>query len=385
MSRSDTAISRIEAWACRVPLDSPIAFRWTTIDHRDYTVLRVHTEGGLYGCGIGLSRSLPVDTVIADVLAPQLDGLDALDVGSVAEHLRRTTSMGDPYGIAALGRSMIDLCLWDIRGKALGAPVWRLLGGNPAPAPVLLVEGYELPDESDERFAARLAARVDEGYRSVKLEAAGYEDVRVLAHRLELTRELVGSDVELVVDVNGAWGSVREAKEAIDTFAHTHPAWVEDAFPKHLIERTGELRSVVDVPVGAGDEISNPGTLLGLLEHDAVDYLRVDLTTLGGFLPTTALVSAAAQRGVPVSTHAYPGYHQHLSFATTGVAHIEAFPDDRPFEPSHRLAQESLFARITNGYLSPPTAPGLDLELDDSLVSATAYRKHDVDVRLVRA
>ncbi|MGI8313415.1 mandelate racemase/muconate lactonizing enzyme family protein [Saccharopolyspora hattusasensis] len=374
----NTTISRIEAWACRVPLDSPITFRWKTITHRDYTVVRVHTVDGAHGTAIGLSRSLPVDVVIADLLAPNLFGLDALDVTDVADQLQRTTSTGDQYGIVAPARSLVDICLWDIRGKALGVPVWRLLGGNAAPAPVMLVEGYELPGETDEAFARRLADRVEQGYRTLKLEAAGYEDVRVLARRLELTRELVGDDIELVVDVNGAWQNVREAAAAINTFAHTGPAWVEDAFPKHLIGLTERLREAVDVPIGAGDEISNPSTLIGLLEADAVDYLRVDLTTLGGFVPTNDVVGAARQRGVPISTHAHPVFHQHLSAAWSTVAHVEAFPDDRPFEPSHRLARESVYSRIDSGFLPPSSEPGIGLELDLDLVTACAYRSHDL-------
>ncbi|BCF86402.1 racemase (plasmid) [Rhodococcus qingshengii] len=370
-----SAITRIDTYACRVPLDHPIKFKWNTITHRDYTVVRVETADGLTGASIGLSRTSPIDVAINDLIAPVALGTDSLEIGAFHESLRQHTASSDQFGILAPARSLVDIALWDIRGKALGAPVWKLLGGNSQPAEVLLVEGYELPGETDEGFARRLAERASEGYVAIKLEAAGYEDPQILRRRLQLTREYAGEELKLIVDVNGAWRSVREAAETINAISDTQLAWVEDPFPRHRIADVAKLRDLVDVPLSAGDDITDPRVLMDLVLTNAVDVLRVDVTTLGGFAPTIDVIGVARQFEVPVSTHAHPILHQHLSFAWPEVHYVEAFPDDRPFEPSYKLGQRSTFSRIENGRLPAPLEPGLALELDMKVVESTALRR----------
>lgn len=374
-----TLVTKVEAWACRVPLDHPITFRYNTITHRDCTVVRVTTADGTSGAAIGLSRAAPLDLTINELLAPVILGFDALDVGAFHDRAERATSFLDQTGMLAQARSLVDLALWDIRGKAFGAPLWRLLGGNPHPAPVLLVEGYELPGEDDRRFAERVAARADEGFTALKLEAAGYDDPLVLRRRLELIRELAGEAVELVVDVNGAWRSVREAVDTINAFASVRLAWVEDPFPHHRIGDIARLRQEVDVALGAGDDVTNPRDLVDLVDARAVDVLRVDLTTLGGVQETSDVMGAARLASIPISTHAHPAVHQHLTFAWPGAPYVEGFPDDRPFEPSYKLTTGSIYPRIVDGHLEPPTEPGLAIELDLDVVESTAIRYHLAD------
>jgi len=379
------AISVIDTWTCRVPLDAPIRFRWHTITHRDYTVVRLTTDDGVEGSALAISRGLPTDVAIIDMFAPAVLGMDALAVADLAGRARRATSATDQFGILANARSLLDVALWDIRGILLGAPVWQLLGGARPRVGALLVEGYELPGEDDERFARRLARRADEGYPALKLEAAGYDDPDVLRRRLELIREYAGDDVRLVVDVNGAWRTVREAAETIRRFASVDIAWVEDPFPQHRVHDVGALRARVDVPVSAGDDLTAPRDAMRLAEQDLVDVLRVDALTLGGISAASDVIATARQYETPVSTHAYPGVHQHLAFAWPDTGWVEAFPDDLPFEPSHKLMRVSTFARIRDGHLDAPTAPGLDTGLDLDAVERYALRHHRVALDEMRS
>lgn len=368
------AISVIDTWTCRVPLDAPIRFRWNTIAHRDYTVVQLTADDGTTGVALAISRGLPTDLVVSDMLAPAVLGMDALAVGDLAGRCRRATAASDQFGILANARSLLDVCLWDIRGKLLSAPVWQLLGAARDEVGVLLVEGYELPGESDVDFARRLARRSEEGYPALKLEAAGYDDPAVLRRRLELIREYAVADVQLIVDVNGAWRTVREAAHTIRGFASVELAWVEDPFPQHRLHEVGALRELVDVPLGAGDDLTAPRDVMRLAEEDLVDVVRVDALTLGGISPAADVIATARQYEKPISTHAYPGVHQHLSFAWPDTTWVEAFPDDLPFEPSHRLLRESLYARIRGGRLAAPLAPGMDTELDPAAVRRHALR-----------
>lgn len=367
-------INRVDTYTCRVPLDHPIRFKWNTIEHRDYTVVRIESVDGIVGSAIGLSRTSPIDMAIHDLVAPVAMGSDAMEVGEFHERLRKQTAASHQHGILAPARSLVDIAMWDIRGKLLDAPVWKLLGGSSEPSDVLLVEGYELPGESDEEFARRLARRVEEGYRILKLEAAGYDDPEILKRRLELIRRYAGNDVKLVVDVNGAWSSIREATRVIRLIKDADLSWVEDPFPQHRIQDVGKLRREVNVPLGAGDDLTSPRELISLVCADAVDVLRVDVTTLGGFTAATDVIGVARQYEIPVSTHAHPAIHQHLAFAWPAIQHIEVFPDSLPFEPSHKLVTDPVFPRIQGGKLSAPEEPGVGLTLNMEVVEQTALR-----------
>ncbi len=370
-------ITSIDIDTCRLPLDHVIKFRWHQISYRDYTVVRLNTRDGNCGVAIGLSRSAPIDFAIHDLIAPAVLGLDATQVGLLNQMVARTTGALDQGGVFALARSLVDIACWDIKSKALEVPLWQLFGGDSTPADVLLVEGYEIPGESDEAFARRLAARVAEGYRLIKIEASGYRDIQVLRRRIELVREYsTPHRVGLIVDVNGGWSTIIEAVRAIEGMADTTLSWVEDPFPRPRISDTGKLRRRVAVPVGTGDEITDPRVLMELMIRDAVDVIRVDTTTLGGYDATRDVVGLARHLGIPVSTHAHPVVHQHLAFAWPDVVgHVEVFPDNLPFEPSYKLLESPIYPRVAEGKLPAPLEPGVGFALNMKVVEETSIRK----------
>ena len=372
-----SAVRRLTSWSCRVPLDVPIRFRWHQITHRDYAVLQLESDTGEVGHAFAITRGLPIDIAISDMLAPTILGTDPAAIADFHGRADAATAASDRYGIVQNARSLADIALWDLRGRELGEPLWRLFGGTPGPVGVLLVEGYELPGESDEAFAQRIAARATQGYPAVKLEAAGYTDLGVLRRRLERIRELA-PELQLVVDVNGAWGSVAEAVRAIEAFATVELAWVEDPFPRHRIGESNRLAQEVDVPIGAGDDITDPRLLMGLVEDARIGLLRIDVATLGGFDSTHRVVAYAREAGLPVSTHAYPSLHLPLVLAEPNIAWLEAFPEELPFEPSDKLLTSTPYAKVAAGHTGGTDAPGLDTRLDLAAVERYAVRKQEL-------
>ncbi|SJM55518.1 mandelate racemase/muconate lactonizing enzyme family protein [Gulosibacter sp. 10] len=367
-------IAEMTTWWSRVPLDNPIRFKWNTITHRDCVVVRLTTDEGVIGNAIGLNRGAPLDVVAQDMLSQSVLGFDAMDVEGFQSRSRGAHAFLDQTGMLAQARSLVDLALWDIRGKMLGAPLWQVLGGGPEEAPVLLVEGYEIPGESDREFADRLLARAAEGYGAIKLEAAGYKDPSQLFERLRLIREGQRGELELVVDVNGSWHDLRNAQWMAERLAEFGIAWLEDPFPHHRLDLLRPLTESSPVPIGSGDDVTDPQALIELVQQRAVDVLRVDATTLGGIQPTQDVIGAARQMGIPVSGHAHPYVHQHFSYASDAMPYVEAFPEDRPFETSFKLTTGSVFRDVERGVLARPTAPGLSFDLDLERVEGWSAR-----------
>ena len=370
----DTTIDRIEAWACSLPLPTPLRFGTFEVRTRDYAAVRVSTKGGLVADCLGQTRKAPVDVAILDVLAPALLGRDALDIPARSADLAGTLRALERDGVFGRGVSLLEMCLHDLKAQAAGLPLWRLYREEAEPLDVLLVEGYEMAGENDETFAQRLQARHAEGYRMMKLEAAHYETPALLASRVAAIRRHAGRDLRLVLDFAWSWPSVEHGLKCAAPLRDFDIDWLEDPFHRDRVADYASVKAGAGVAIGAGDETTQPQQMRRLIEADALHVARIDATTLGGFGPAQELALQAAARGMRLSFHERPEVHQHLAFGLGLADHVEVFPTDRPFDCAHMLIREPAFGRIANGRLSPPTAPGTGLKIDDKALAKSARR-----------
>ena len=369
----DLQIDRVETWACTLPLPSPLSFGAFLVTARHYAAVRIFTRGGLVADCLGHTRRSPVDVAIADLLAPQLAGHDAADLGARLADLRRATLAIEDDGVIGRARSMVDICLWDLRAQALGVPLWRLLGGHPRDVRVALVEGYELEGEREEDIAGRLIGRTEQGYDFLKMEAAHYGDPAPVGRILAKVRDSAPT-AEFTCDIAWSWATAREGLAAARMWDGLGVAWIEDPMPRTRVSEIAFLRQRSRVPIGVGDETTRVRDLELLMEGGAIDVVRIDATTLGGFSAALPLAAAAVARGLRVSFHVNPEVHRHCVFAHEACNHVEIFPTDRPFDCSHVLIERPAFADVVHGQLAAPMAPGTGLRLDTEALHRYAYR-----------
>jgi L-alanine-DL-glutamate epimerase-like enolase superfamily enzyme len=376
-SGSAPAITEVSAWSCRFPLPRPFTLGRATLTHRDYVVVRVRTSDGLQGAAFSLTRGAPLDAVVCELIAPPILGLGAGDIGALHEAWAAALPHHAPEGLVLRAQSLVDIAAWDIAGQAAGEPVWRLLGAGRESAPVMLVEGYAITGEDDERFARRVAAAAGEGYAMVKLANLAGEADR-MTRRLQRVRELAGDDVGLVVDVGFAWPDHDEAVTVARGWRDLALRWIEDPVHGHDLERAARLREAIDVPLGVGDEVTSRRTAAALVEDGAVDVLRADATCVGGITGLLAACRLAHARGIPVSTHIYPEIHRHVVLADPAGGPVEAFRPDTPFDtpqafsapPAVELDRET-GARVVRA----PQEPGLGLTVDWEQVERHSSRR----------
>lgn len=376
MQRTDsTRISRVEAWKCVIELPEPFPLGRLTVSHRDYVVVRLVTEGGVEGVSFGLSRGAPIDTVVTELLAPHLLGMDVLDTSALASSLAARLPQHAHEGLVLRALSHVDIAAWDIKGKVMGEPVWQLLGGGGgSTAPVLLVEGYHLPNEDDEAFAARLGRRAAEGYTALKIEAST-PDYEALSRRLVATRRAVGDQAELMVDLAYSWTGQEEAAPWAQ-WVNPGFAWVEDPVHGNDVDGLRKIHGELGVPLAAGDEVTNPSVLLELIHAGSVDVVRIDITCLGGITGFARLHRAAVAAGVRISTHVYPELHQHVVFGYPGSGPLEMFPDNGRWDATGRLISLVRVRRDAGGVMviDAPADPGLGIVVDWSAVKAHGVR-----------
>lgn len=375
---TDTTITRIDTWACRVPLPGRLQFRTFVATDRRYCAVRVRTAGGLEGVCIGHTRGAPQDVAITDVLAPVLIGRDAAQPEARLAELHAAVVAMERDGLLGRAISLLEICLWDIAGQAAGRPVWQLLGGVARDLPVSLVEGYAIEGEARDGLVRRMVARAAEGYRMLKIEGSHYDPPEALAEDVRAIRAAAGPGVEIVVDFAWSWTAPGVAEATLAVLPGLGLGWVEDPIPRDPPEAVAALRRRLPCPLAIGDETTRPSDLARLVEAGAIDVMRLDPTTLGGFGPALALGRIGAAAGLRLSPHVNPEIARHLALALPAIDHIEMFPADRPFDATHRLIRGAAAEAVRGGSLPPATAPGLGLALDEAAVAATAYRSGSV-------
>jgi len=367
-------LDKIEVWACTIPLPAPLHLGMFSVLERHYVAIRVSTLGGLSADVIGHSRGSPLDVALIDILAPRMLGKDPLEISARTADFHSATVALERDGVFGRAWSLLELAFQGLRASALGLPAWQMLGGVSRQVPVQLVEGYPLPDESDEAFADRLLARVAEGYRALKIEAGSYGDREILLRRLRLVRAQA-SHVRLVVDFGWSLRSARENEHLLRALGELGVNWIEDPFARDAVGDYVEAGKMTRAPIGCGDEASRISDLQRLVDADALDVVRLDATTLGGYSAVIPFSRALEQRGRRVSFHEHPEIHEHCILATPSIDHVEVFPKDRCFDLRHQLCTQSVHERIRGGLLSPPVAAGLGVELDLAEVSRRAVRR----------
>lgn len=325
-------------------------------------------------CDQGLSGLFAVSEeearIISGQLAPAILGENPHAVERIWDRMYRLAIHGRK-GQTMMAISKVDLALWDLKGKLLGAPVYVLLGGptresNRAYASML---GYSAQPERAAQRAAEVAAQ---GYTATKWfvkhgPADGQAGLRQNLRLIQAVREAVGPDVEIMFDAWSSWDAPYTRRMA-EAAAEYRPWWFEEPVLADRIAEYAELRrSVRGVSIAGGEHEYTRWGIKQLLEAGAVDILQADPTWAGGLTEMKKICALASAYGVPVIPH-------HGSFAS---AHLIASEDLTTCPIQEWLLQAGLRENVflkhklvpEKGCLTPPNLPGLGLVLDDEAIT----------------
>lgn len=250
--------------------------------------------------GIGQTRGGRVVEAVLTHLTPLLRQSGTGPVAA-AEQLRRAASPYAAGGAAAMAVSAVELALWDLQARALGVPLYRLLGGRRGPLPYYVTAAH--PDALEDVDAGFLA-----GARHVKVPMA-YGPADGPAHladnvaRLAAVRERVPAHVPVSVDCFMSW-DVAYALRFAAAAAGLGLGWIEEPLARDDLAGHAELRARLgDVQVAAGEHAFGLAEGLALLDHRSVDVLQSDVTWCGGLGVARTLAEVAATRGVVFAPH----------------------------------------------------------------------------------
>jgi L-alanine-DL-glutamate epimerase-like enolase superfamily enzyme len=347
-------------------------------------LVEIDTDAGLTGLGeakvgVGnLGNYAALVTLIHAELAPALIGRDARDVTALWETIYngtrahyvaahgRTFPIVGRRGITVSALSGIDIALWDLLGKALGQPVWRLLGGRLRERIPAYASGGWAPVGG---VGKQLRQYVERGHRAVKMRV-GLQDASVddSAARVREARETLGPGVGLMVDAHGTW-SVREAQRFARKVADCDLGWLEEPVSPDNVAGQAEVRAATDIPIAAGETEQTRFAFRDLIEARAVDVLQPDVAIAGGITETLRICALAATHGLTVAPHLWGGAvlfasGLHLAVATPCVTTLEFSRGENPL--LNDLVEEPF--HLVDGYVLAPDRPGLGLTLNRDFV-----------------
>lgn len=301
-------IERLDVQVAKIPTPAPESDG--TAEWASTTIVIVHASAaGVTGLGYSYVDA-GAASVIRDVLADHLIGLDAMATGHAMQRmLIAIRNQGRP-GIGACAISAVDIALWDLKARLLGIPLAVLLGPVRQEVPVYASGGFT--SSGLEALGEELAGYVAEGHRRVKLKI-GRVPGRDL-DRVRVARDAIGPDVELMVDANGAY-SRKQALAMAEAFAEYRVCYFEEPVSSDDLEGLRLVRDGTDISIAAGEYGYDAFYFRHMLEAGAVDILQADATRrLGvtGFFHADALAVAHA---LPLSSHCGPSIHAHLDAA----------------------------------------------------------------------
>jgi galactonate dehydratase len=340
---------------------------------RNLTIVELLTDEGVSGLGEVrmLNHTDALHGYLREAVPRHVIGTDPLDVESLVHRMtRHDYARAGEIAMSAL--AIVEIACWDIAGKALGLPVYKLLGGAVRDRVMAYANGWYQVERTPEEFHAAARAVVDRGYRALKLDPFGAgmfeldaaETARSIA-LVEAVRDAVGPDVEILIEMHGRFSAATAIRIA-GLLAPYRPGWIEEPVPPENLKALAKVAAHTDIPIATGERLHTRFDYRELFELQAADIIQTDITHSGGLLEAKKLAGAAETHyllmaphnvGGPISTAA----NVHLAASTVNFKIQEHFNDFADV-----FVKECVpgLPEVIDGYFPLPDTPGLGVSLN---------------------
>jgi L-rhamnonate dehydratase len=350
---------------------------------QDALVVRISTDAGISGIGevdsspIAVKGAIegPFSSTITSGLRQLILGEDPLETEYLWHKMYSQNVYSGRRGIAIHAMSGIDMALWDIKGKFLGQPIWKLLGGG-FHANRIRAYASSLFGATPEETGVKARRFRDLGFTAAKFgwDPMGQNEKLDIALVRE-ARNGLGEEADLMIDAGLVWDA-KTALQRARAFSDYRIFWLEEPLAPDDYEGYRKLSNATDVRIAAGENESERRSFLDLMDRGQIDVVQVDLTRCGGFTEAMKIASLAVDRGLPVVNH---GFTTYINVAAS-LHFLNAIPNSFIMEfvaEEGTTLRESLTKQrftATDGFVDIPMEPGLGIELSEEALSKLAVR-----------
>lgn len=351
---------------------------------RNLSFIQVMTDEGVAGVGEVrmLNHTDALRGYLAEAVPNHVLGHDPTNIELLVRHMYMN-DFARAGEIAMSAIASIEIACWDIVGKVLGQPVYKLLGGAVRDKIKAYANGWYTVERTPEEFHAAAKRALAKGYRALKFDPFGSgfyeleraEKVHVIA-LVEAVRAAVGSDVEILIEMHGRFNpatAIEMARE-LEPFK---PSWVEEPVPPENLAALKKAAEKIAIPIATGERIHTRYDYRELFELQAADIIQPDITHFGGLLETKKLAAWAEAYYILVAPHNVGG-----PVSTAAALHFAASaPNFKIQEHFNDFAEEWVKAvapgnpDVVDGYFALPQGPGLGVTLNEDVLKEHPQQK----------
>ena len=351
----------------------------------NWVFAKVLTDEGLHGVGEATLEYR--ETTVAEAireLERTFVGRDPHQIEALwHEAYRSTYFRGGPVFQSAL--SAVEMALWDIKGKALGVPVYQLLGGKVRDSVPCYANGWFAPAKTPAEFAAKAKAAVAAGFAGLKWDPFGSAyldiakaDLRLALDNIEAVKAAVGDQVDLLIEGHGRFNvatAVRVARE-LERF---DILWFEEPVPPDNLGALLEVKQRSRVPIAAGERLYSRWEASRFLEMRCADFIQPDVSHCGGIGELKKIAAMAEARHIAICPHNPSGPVANaatlqLAACTPNFFIHETMAVDVPWRAE--ICNEHV--AFAQGRMTIPDAPGLGIDLNEEAIAAHPYQARDL-------
>ena len=317
------------------------------------SVVEVHTDEGLVGmCPTGANKA-----IVENELKRQLVGEDPLMIERLWRKMfeSRHTTIGGDFWFAL---SRVDIALWDLAGKILNQPVWKLLGGHRSRVEVYSGGGFYAEGKDVAGLVAETERYLEMGYGAIKIKVGGRgTTLQHDAERVKAVRETIGPHAKLMADGNHVWRADEAIRfgrmvEKYDLF------WLEEPVQHTDLRGGADICAALDVPIATGEMETSRWGFRDMFEARALDICQADPVNCGGYTEWKKIAALATAYHAPLAPHGTEYIGQHCVGALPEALIVETYPG--PYNRSWLFGPLD----IKDGWIELPEKPGLGIELN---------------------
>lgn len=335
---------------------------------KDAVIVRVRSEDGIVGYGHAHDSLNPIVTaeLVNANLAPIVVGQDGMAVEDIWPLIYAKQGQTHTPGNALYcAQSGVDMALWDLRGKALGQPVYRLLGGSRKKIRAYC-GGASFGYKSVEALIDEAQRYVAQGYTAFKLRLG--DTVENDIRRVQAVRTAISSTVDIMVDINTRYGWT-DFQRALPALEECKVFWVEEPFPPDAVGDFAKVNATTRLPIAAGENHYLRYQARQLLETGAIDIIQSDPSKCGGITECKKIADMAS-----AFRRAFAPHNATSGVVAAACVHLlcaaqNALVYEADLSPTNPFRDELVIGApaIIDGYVEPNDKPGLGIEVDESL------------------
>lgn len=299
-----------------------------TFRFHGWTVVEIETDAGIIGIGNAALAPRIAKQIIDIYLAPLVVGHDPFDYEYLWQRMYRSTLAWGRKGVGMAAISAIDIAIWDIMGKAVNKPVFKLLGGRTKQKIPCYASKLYRSDLNE--MQAEAQKYLDQGFNAFKMRFGygpkdGPEGVCENLKSVEAVREVVGYDNDLMLECYMGW-NLEYSKRILPKLEKFEPRWLEEPVIADDIDGYAELNRLTNIPISGGEHEFTIYGFRQLLEKNAVSVIQYDTNRVGGITAAHKINALAEAFSVPVIPHAGQMHNYHLTMSTLASPMSEYFP-----------------------------------------------------------